>query len=204
MKDLSDIYRERRSVNFFDPSRDLDEALLKKIIDAAVLAPSAYNLQPWRIIALRGADAKKRLHRLAFKQPKILEAPVTLILAGNRNGWSAENDAWPELRGMIGAEGTDAAVRGAAALYGADEEKRIRFAESNTALLAMSIMYAAKYFGVDTHPMSGMDVAGVNAEFGLSPDESAVMLLAMGYYDASRPLYPRRSRKGYAEIVTIV
>ena len=52
------LFNERRSVNYFDKNRSLDEALLKEIVDLAVLAPSAFNLQPWRIIAVKSETAK--------------------------------------------------------------------------------------------------------------------------------------------------
>ena len=42
------LYNERRSVNFFDKNKELKESVLKEIVNLAVLAPSAFNLQPWR------------------------------------------------------------------------------------------------------------------------------------------------------------
>lgn len=89
----------------------------------------------------------------------------------------------------------------AEALYGTSEERRIKFAESNTGLLAMSIMHAAQHYNVDSHPMSGIDFAGIKAEFGLKEPEEVVMLIALGYFDTAKTLYPRRKRLGYSEIV---
>ncbi len=204
MKDLKEIYDSRRSVNFFDSGRNIDEQLVKNIVDLAVMAPSAYNLQPWRIIEVRSPEAKKKLHQLAFKQPKILKAPVTLILIGNRKGWDENNPAWTELESMIGEKSAAGAKNGAASLYGSTNERRIKFAESNTGLLAMSLMYAAKYHGIDSHPMSGMDSDGIKSAFGLEEEESVVMLLALGYFDNSKKLWDRRKRRDYNDIVTVV
>ncbi|HYH02021.1 MAG TPA: nitroreductase family protein [Bacillota bacterium] len=204
--DLKEVFELRRSVNFFDPNRELTDEKLKAIIDLAVLAPSAYNLQPWRIIAVRSEQAKERLFKLSFEQPKVKEASVTLIIIGDKNGYAKTNPSWQALLAAMGGnnEALEGAQNGAYHLYGTSEERRIKFAESNAGLLAMAIMYAAKYYGVDSHPMSGLDFDGIRKEFKLSDDENVVMTIGLGYFDQDKSLYPRGPRRGYQEIVTEV
>lgn len=200
--ELKKVFEERRSVNYFDSSREIEENILKEIIELAVLAPSAFNLQPWKIVAVKSKEAKERLMKLASNQPKIVEAPVTLIIAGDKKGFEADNPEWELLEKIVGSKEVVANYQGfASMLYGTSEERKIKFAESNASLLAMSIMYAAKEHGVDTHPMSGIDFEGIVKEFGLEERYSVVMLIALGYFDSSKELYPRRARKGYNEIV---
>mgnify|MGYP001410896094 CR=1 FL=1 len=102
VRDLKEVFEARRSVNFFDPNRELTEETLKAIIDLAVLAPSAYNLQPWRIIAVRSEQAKERLFKLSFQQAKVKEAPVTLIIIGDKNGYAKSNPSWQNLLTALG------------------------------------------------------------------------------------------------------
>ena len=64
------LFNERRSVNYFDKNKSIDEKLLKEIIDMAVLAPSGFNLQPWRIIAVKSDSSKMKLLKLANNQEK--------------------------------------------------------------------------------------------------------------------------------------
>ncbi len=202
MMDGKQLMDKRRSVNFFDPKKELAQSILESIINLAVLAPSAFNLQPWRIIAVKSPEGKQRLYLKANKQDKILEAPATLIIIGDRSGYSVENSTWQELVAMYQDEEK---VKGmqefAKVLYGSSEERRIKFAESNAGLLAMSIMYAAQYYSVDSHPMSGIDFAGIKTEFLLKEAEEVVMLIALGYFDTAKTLFPRRKRLGYSEIV---
>lgn len=195
------IIEERRAVNFFDPKQELASSTLQAIINLAVLAPSAFNLQPWRVIAVKSQDGKQRLYRQASNQAKILEAPVTLIIVGDRSGYEAKNPVWAELAATQTPEKLKETQHFAQVLYGSSEERRIKFAESNAGLLAMSIMYAAKCFGVDSHPMSGINFSGIKTEFALQETEEVVMLIALGYFDNSKTLYPRRKRRGYADIV---
>lgn len=200
------IFQNRRSVNFFDATKSVDSNIIRKIVDTAVLAPSAFNLQPWRILVVKTPEAKQKLFNLANKQPKVLDASATLILIGDREGYADSNPVWEEMLQSVGGnkEMVDGAKQAAAFLYGTSEERKIKFAESNTGLLAMSLMIAAEEFGVHSHPMSGIDFDGIKKEFGLSDSEDPVMCIALGYKDESKDLYPRRPRRGYDEIATEV
>lgn len=200
------LYHERRSVNYFDANKPLSKSILEEIINLAVLAPSAFNLQPWRIIAVESKEAKEKLKALSNNQPKVTEAPVMLILVGNKNGWNESNPVWEEMLQSVGnnTEMVEGAKQAAAFLYGSSEERSLKFAESNAGLLAMSIMIAAKELGVDSHPMSGIDFEGIHKAFNLQSDETVVMTIALGYNDQSKTLYPKRPRRGFNDITTVV
>jgi putative NAD(P)H nitroreductase len=200
--DLKKVFEARRAVNFFNPQRPVADAVLRDIVNLAALAPSAFNLQPWEIIAVKSEPAKEKLFPLAMNQPKIKEAPVTLIVIGDLDGYKPENQAWSDLEALLNdKEAVANSQKFAAHLYGSTAERKIKFAESNAGLLAMALMYAAKYYGVDSHPMSGVDFDGVKKEFGLSENKTVVMLIALGYFDDTKTLYPRIKRKEYADIV---
>ncbi|MDX9932753.1 MAG: nitroreductase family protein [Bacteroidales bacterium] len=200
------MIQNRRSVNHFDPARKLDDETIKKIIDLAVHAPSAYNLQPWRIIVVQSDEAKEKFWNLAYKQPKIKDAAANLIIVGNKNGWDKENPVWNEMLQSVGGktEIVEGAQKGTAYSYGSTEDRRIAFAQANAGLLAMSIMYSAQAMGVDSHPMNGYDYDGVHKEFGLAEHEMPVMNICLGYFDQSKTLHPRRPRRGFDEIAEIV
>lgn len=57
--DFYDVLRSRQSVRAYDP-REVPEADLRKIFEAAQRAPSWCNIQPWRVSLLSG-DARVRL-----------------------------------------------------------------------------------------------------------------------------------------------
>ena len=148
--------------------------------------------------------AKQRLLNVSMKQQKVLEAPVVLILVADYEGYGKDNPIWNEVAKQVDKEKLEGIQGFAAQLYGSTEKRRIKFAESNTGLLAMSIMYAAQYYGVDSHPMSGIDFDGIKKEFNLKESEEPVMLICLGYLDQSHTLFPRALRRGYDEIVETV
>jgi coenzyme F420-0:L-glutamate ligase / coenzyme F420-1:gamma-L-glutamate ligase len=57
---LLDWMRERRSIRRYRPE-PLPDDVIERLIDAARLAPSAHNRQPWRFVVLQRADQKARL-----------------------------------------------------------------------------------------------------------------------------------------------
>ncbi len=57
---LLDLMRRRRSVRRFR-STPLPEAQLRRVLEAARLAPSAHNRQPWRFVVLRDGAERERL-----------------------------------------------------------------------------------------------------------------------------------------------
>ena len=192
----------RRSVNFFDKDLDIDMRLVKKVITESFQAPSAYNTQPWRILLVRSNESKSLLHSLAFKQVKILEAPLTLIIVGDKEGYELNNSAWNEITEKRGIETTVKMLEGARKLYGKTESTKLKFAESHGGLLAMNLMQLFKAYGIDTHPMSGMKFEEIKLAFDLSESEEVVMLLAVGYRDETKQMSTRRNRKTYEEVVT--
>lgn len=199
------LMKERRSVNYFDKSKSIDDNTIKEIINLAVLAPSAFNLQPWRILVLKSDESKQKLFNLANKQDKVIDASVNLLLIGNKNAWDDNNPAWDEMLKSFGSEdAVNGAKQAAAFLYGSSDERKLKFAESNTGLLAMAIMLAAKEFGIDSHPMSGMDIDGIHKAFNLKPEEVVVMNITLGYFDNSKSLYPRRPRLEFDQIAEII
>lgn len=73
---------ERRTTVLFDPSHSLSDEQIGELIRLATKAPTSFNLQNWRFIAVRTPDAKARLRKVAWDQAKITEAAVTFIVCG--------------------------------------------------------------------------------------------------------------------------
>ena len=57
--DFKEVIQSRRSVRKFR-AEEIEEEDLREILEAARLAPSANNLQPWKFVVVK-SDKKKRL-----------------------------------------------------------------------------------------------------------------------------------------------
>jgi nitroreductase len=58
---------------------DVEEDVLKKVLEAGRLSPSASNRQEWKFIIVKNKEAKKGLANAAFGQSFIGEAPIVLV-----------------------------------------------------------------------------------------------------------------------------
>jgi nitroreductase len=87
------VIRTRRSVRSYS-EKEIPDATLQIVLDAARVAPSANNRQPWRYIVVREAQTIYRIAQLAANQMFIAEAPVVVVLCGrkyvNQHSWFGE------------------------------------------------------------------------------------------------------------------
>ncbi|MBW2575839.1 MAG: nitroreductase family protein [Deltaproteobacteria bacterium] len=205
--DFIDVINSRRAVNFFDPDKDVSDETLRSIIETAAKVPSSFNLQPWSLIVLRGHEEKMRLQSLAWNQPKVSEAPVTLIILADRDGWK-EGHQFVEknFQEMIKAGSMSEDQRqwfeeSRTSLYGENGEQQQAFACKNTGFFAMALMFAAKNLGLDTHPMDGFDHDAVRKEFNIPDNYWIPLLMAVGYFKEGMELAPPKWRKTVEEII---
>ncbi|MGH9766035.1 MAG: nitroreductase family protein, partial [Blastocatellia bacterium] len=80
--DTIELIKQRISTNKFDASRTLSEADIEELVSYATEAPSAFNIQNWRFIAITNPEDKARLKSVAYNQQKVVDAAVTFIVLG--------------------------------------------------------------------------------------------------------------------------
>ncbi|MFC1703373.1 nitroreductase family protein [Candidatus Omnitrophota bacterium] len=75
--DVMDAIKQRRSVRSY-LQKPVEKEKLKRILEAAGLAPSAGNRQEWRFIVVLDRATRERLMEAAKNQPFVGEAPVVI------------------------------------------------------------------------------------------------------------------------------
>ncbi|GIE28588.1 nitroreductase [Actinoplanes italicus] len=174
---------ERRTINHFDYTRGISDEALHELVRLATKAPSSFNLQNWRLIAARTPEAKARLRRVGWDQPKITEAAVTFVVVGQ----PADHQLVPDrLRPAVDADIMPESVAtgwaGAAKMLYHEQPQRQRDEAIRSATFAVSTLtFAAEAMGLSTGLMIGFDPEGVSEEFELAADEFPVMLVAVGH-----------------------
>lgn len=58
------------------------EEKLKKVLEAARLAPSAHNAQEWKFVVVKGQEKRKKIAEAALGQSFIAAAPVVIVAVG--------------------------------------------------------------------------------------------------------------------------
>ena len=150
---LDQIFRSARTYNGWTDT-PVEERVVRDLYDLLKWGPTSANSSPARFVWVRSAEGKAKLAGLASQknQPKILEAPLTVII-GNDIGFA---DALPKLM----PHNTQATQKAFAA-PGVSEVTAMR----NGSLQGAYLIIAARALGLDCGPMSGFDNASVDRAF---------------------------------------
>jgi len=81
--DIFETIRKRKSVRSYEP-KPVPEEVLKQVLDAARLAPSAGNAQPWHFIIVRDEDKRARIAEGCRYGRFLAESPVAIVVCGDK------------------------------------------------------------------------------------------------------------------------
>ncbi len=101
--DLMEAIKTRRSVRRYK-SVPVPESLLKDVLNAARLAPSACNSQPWKFVVARDEETKLKLAAASNGQKFIAQAPIILVACG------IPDDAFPTAGGYMSSHVIDVSI----------------------------------------------------------------------------------------------
>ena len=190
-KTLAQAIKDRRATPSFLPD-PVPENDLKKILEAGLSAPSAYNLQPWRFVVVREVEQRARLRQAAMKQPKVEEAPVVIVACADLEGWrNGDLDEIIRLaqQNGYGDEARYASMRKNVANFfgsalgaaGGLAPDFAVWANRQTMIAFTTMMWMAEVLGYDTAPMEGFYEDQVKATLGIPAHVRVVALLAIGH-----------------------
>lgn len=192
---IKSLIESRVSTGRYDPARSLSDQQVTELVRLATRAPSAYNAQNWKFVAVRSPEAKARLQVLSFGQQQVEDAAVTFIVCGTLGA----HEIMPRVlkpsvdAGIMPQAVVDGWVVMATASHQDNPQLQRDEAFRSASLAAMTLMLAAEGMGLSTGAMSGFDPEGVARAFGLDTRDVPVMLVTAGYGLAdSWPQKPRR------------
>ena len=192
---VKDLIESRVSTNYYDTSRQLFDSEIESLVSQATRAPSAYNFQNWKFIAVRTHEAKARLKAVSFGQQKVVDASVTFIICGLLKAYEQLSDTLQSSidAGIMSHSEAESWVDMAKRTHVGNPELQRDEAVRSASLAAMTLMIAAQGMGLCTGSMSGFEPQGVAREFQLAATELPVILVTVGYPAAgNRPQKPRR------------
>jgi len=201
MKDALAVIRERTSINLFDSSKQISEAEIRDIVADAIQAPSSYNIQHWRFIAVTDPEKKKQLQAAAHNQAKVGQASATVIVLGDMRGYEKLGKILTPLvkSGAMTQDAADKGAKRAAAAYESNPQFQRDEAIRSGALAGMTLMIAAQARGYVTGPMIGFDPDQVKKAFSISDRYVPVMLITLGH--AAPGNGARKPRLGVDEVL---
>lgn len=111
---LKELFHKRQSVRRYE-NKPVSRDVIRKLIDAVHIAPSACNSQPWKIIIVDDEELKDKVARATFSKTVnfnkfVLQAPVIAVFVMEkaklvaRIGGKIKNQEYPQYDIGIAAE----------------------------------------------------------------------------------------------------
>lgn len=185
---------DRHSVRRYKKGAVIPDADLRQILDIAHYAPSAWNLQHWRLAVIREQTDKETLFPIANSQKQVLDSAVTVAVLGDLHANRNAKAVFSQLA-AAGSMSSELATRQIANINHVYDTKGEQFARDhamlNAGLISMQLMLAAKALGYDSVPMTGFDAAAFSQAFNIDARFVPAMLISIGIADEPVHQSPR-------------
>lgn len=92
-----DLVKLRHSVRKYNADKTIDKEVLLRILNAARLAPSAHNNQPWTFMVISSTEVLEKVHQ-AYERDWLKQAPMVIAIKGRKSeAWHRKFDEYQSL-----------------------------------------------------------------------------------------------------------
>ncbi|QUS61489.1 nitroreductase family protein [Synechocystis sp. PCC 7339] len=175
--DTFDAIYQRRSIKHFDPDHRLTPEEERKLLEAAIQAPTSYNIQHWRFLIIRDPQLRQTIREKYGNQAQMTDASLLILVVADVDAWDKDparywRNAPPEVADyLVGAIGS---------FYGGKSELQRDEAQRSIGMAMQNLMLAAKAMGYDSCPMIGFDLEKVAELVKLPADYAIGPMVAIG------------------------
>ena len=191
-----DAITARRAIKHYDPAHRMSEAEIRQLLEAAMQAPTALNIQNWRFVTVIDPEVRKQIRAVAWDQAQVTDASLLIVLCADKDAWKKEAARyWKNAPQPV----QDFLVPAIGQYYeGRDQVQRDECMRS-CGLAGMTLMLAAKAMGYDSCPMDGFDFDAVARIINLPGDHVISFMIAIG--KGTQPAWPKPGQLAYDEVV---
>jgi nitroreductase len=171
---------QRRSIRKYK-DQAIPESDIREMLRIASLAPSPWNLQPWRVEVVQTPEMKEKLMAAAYGQPQVGAAPVVFAI------WSDMPNVLEKVEDTIHpgmADRTESIAKEMRETFAKYEQGELYWWGRGQAYTFFGyLMLAAQALGYSSSPMLGFVPEQVREVLGLPKDAPIAALLAVGVAD---------------------
>jgi nitroreductase len=169
---LLDALNWRYATKSFDPTKKLPAATLEALLDALVLAPSSFGLQPWKFIVVEDPELRTRLRAVSWNQTQVTDASQLVVFTARETLDAGDIDE--HLAHTAAVRGIEAAtleplrqmMTGFTA--GRPDEDLFVWNSRQVYIALGQLMTAAAMLGVDSCPLEGISTTAYDEILGLA------------------------------------
>jgi len=193
--DTFDAIKTRRSIKSFQ-DHEMSKDEINKLLEAAILSPTSYNIQNWRFVIVTKQDLKDKLCALSYGQRQVAEASLVIILCADLKAWDKNPERYWK---NIPEEPRKSLAKAIRQSYSGNPILEKDEALRSCGFAAQTIMLAAKSMGYDTCPMEGFDFGKVATLINLPSDHMISMMVVVG--KKAKEAGPRGGQLSLSEVV---
>ena len=188
--------QSRRAIKHYDADHRMSDGEIRQLLETAMLAPTAFNIQHWRFVTVLDPEVRKQIRAAAWDQAQVTDASLLIVMCADKDAWKKDaarywkNAPQPVQDFLVPAIGPYYEGR---AQVQRDECMR------SCGLAGMTIMLAAKAMGYDSCPMDGFDFDAVGKIINLPEDHVISFMIAVG--KGTQPAWPKPGQLPYKEVV---
>lgn len=185
LNDFNKIIAERKSIRKYDPEVKISKIEMTEMLKLASTAPSAANIQPWRVVVVESDEAKVTLEPVLMGNKLQNEtSSAMLLIFGDLLAYENVERIYDEAveKQMMPLEVREQQVSAIRAGYSSLPTEVLReVVKTDASLFAMQLMLTARSYGYDTNPMTGFYQNQLAETFSLDPERYVpVMILSIG------------------------
>ncbi len=186
----------RRAIKHYDPAHRMTDAEIRQLMEAALQAPTAFNIQNWRFVTVLDPEVRKQIRAVAWDQAQGTDSSLLIVLCADKDAWKKDAARyWKNAPQPV----QDFLVPAIGQYYeGRDQVQRDECMRS-CGMAGMTIMLAAKAMGYDSCPMDGFDFDAVAKIIKLPEDHVISFMIAVG--KGTQPAWPKPGQLPYDEVV---
>ena len=195
--DTFDAIYQRRSIKQFDAQFKLSPEEEAKLLEAAIQAPTSFNIQHWRFVIVRDSKLRQKIRKeYGNDQAQMTDASLLIIMTADSKAWKKNPERYwvnaPE-------EVADLLVNWMAPFHEGREWLQRDEAQRSIGMAMQTLMLAAKSMGYDSCPMIGFDIEKVAELINLPADHVMGPMVAIGR--GTKDPWPKPGQLPLAEVV---
>ncbi|MEL5849045.1 MAG: nitroreductase family protein [Candidatus Igneacidithiobacillus chanchocoensis] len=175
--DVLSAVQRRRAAKSFDPQHQMPTAVRQQLLENAALAPSAYNIQHWRIVDVQDPQLRQAIREVAWGQAQVTDASLLLVLCADLDAWQEQPQRyWATAPQPV----QDFLLPKLDEYYRGKPEVARDEAMRSLGIVGMTLMLLAQDLGYDSCPMDGFDFDAVARLIRLPANYAIGYMVAIG------------------------
>jgi nitroreductase len=175
--DTLDAIYGRRAVKHFDPDHEMTDEEKTKLLEAAIQAPTSFNIQHWRFVVVDDPELRKQIREVGNDQAQITDASMLIIMTADVAAWQKEPERyWANAPKEV----ADLLANWMGPFHDGREQLQRDEAMRSIGMAMQTLMLAAKSMGYESCPMIGYDFDKVAEMINLPDDHCIGPLVVVG------------------------